>query len=436
MTGAPKLTVVIPTRERCGVLARSLATVTAQDYDPLEILVSDNCSSDATRDVVAAVRDPRIRYVNTGQRLSMSGNWEFALSHVRGGWVTILGDDDGLLPGALHKVAALIRDTGVQAIRSRVCKYLWPSLTGLPWGKLIVPLERGHEVRPTRPWLERVMSGLHGYAALPILYNGGFVDTALVERIKGGTDTLYRSAMPDVYSAMAICSLVDSYVFSHEPFVISGASKYSTGASHFVSNARRQDASPAQLFRSEEKIPLHPAIPHEPDGSYPMSVHALVYESYLQTAFLRDEAPGPRHAEQLAVILAFGGKHQAAVNEWARRYAAVNGLDYERGRAAAAAIRLRMRFARIPQQVRAAIGHYELGSAAFPLRDVFEATIAAATVRASLPGPVARLSRAAARLVEKRRAKAPPAETAGAPAPPPASSGMSRPEASRDAHGA
>lgn len=56
----------------------------------------------------------------------MSHNWEFALSHIADGWVTIVGDDDGLLPGSLQKVAALIRSTGTLAVQSATCRYQWP----------------------------------------------------------------------------------------------------------------------------------------------------------------------------------------------------------------------------------------------------------------------------------------------------------------------
>ena len=48
----------------------------------LDILVSDNFSKDSTEEVVGDIRDPRIRYVNTGKRVCMSHNWEFALSNV------------------------------------------------------------------------------------------------------------------------------------------------------------------------------------------------------------------------------------------------------------------------------------------------------------------------------------------------------------------
>ncbi|RYZ29021.1 MAG: glycosyltransferase, partial [Sphingobacteriales bacterium] len=78
-----KYTVVVPTRERADTLLHTLRTCVTQNYDNLTILVSDNCSQDTTEEVVRSFNDPRIQYVNTGKRLSMSHNWEFALSQVR-----------------------------------------------------------------------------------------------------------------------------------------------------------------------------------------------------------------------------------------------------------------------------------------------------------------------------------------------------------------
>ena len=111
-----KITVVIPTRERCDVLEKSLKTVTSQNYDNLEIIVSDNFSTDKTKDVVRRANDPRIKYINTGKRVSMTHNWEFALSHVTDGWVTIIGDDDGLLPESLNKIAKIIQSTDRKSV--------------------------------------------------------------------------------------------------------------------------------------------------------------------------------------------------------------------------------------------------------------------------------------------------------------------------------
>ncbi len=38
----------------------------------------------------------------------MSEHWEFALSHAKGNWVTIIGDDDGLLPNAVKYLFQIV----------------------------------------------------------------------------------------------------------------------------------------------------------------------------------------------------------------------------------------------------------------------------------------------------------------------------------------
>jgi len=81
-------TIVIPTRERSDTLMHAIKTALSQDYENFRVLVSDNASQDQTKEKVEALKDPRIHYINTGQRVSMSENWEFALNHVSDGWLT------------------------------------------------------------------------------------------------------------------------------------------------------------------------------------------------------------------------------------------------------------------------------------------------------------------------------------------------------------
>jgi glycosyltransferase involved in cell wall biosynthesis len=130
-----KFTVIIPTRERADTLYHSLRSVVAQDYGNLNILVSDNFSGDGTREVVQSFPDARIRYINTGRRLAMHENWEFALAQVSGGYVTIIGDDDALLPHALRDMAGLIQGNwpspGSRPSTAGRITRSWNSRTGL-----------------------------------------------------------------------------------------------------------------------------------------------------------------------------------------------------------------------------------------------------------------------------------------------------------------
>src|SRR5213078_1360054 len=97
----PRFSVVIPTRERAQTLRYSLQTCLDQDFTDYEVVVCDNYSSPATREVVDSFTSPRVKYVRAPQPLAMSHNWELALAHASGEYVTVLGDDDGLLSHAL-----------------------------------------------------------------------------------------------------------------------------------------------------------------------------------------------------------------------------------------------------------------------------------------------------------------------------------------------
>src|SRR4051794_27043114 len=98
---AVRFSVVIPTPERADTPPFALRTCLDQKFDDYEVIVSDNHSSPATRAVVDEVAHPKVRYVRTPEPMAMSANWEFAVSHARGEYVTVLGDDDALLPHAL-----------------------------------------------------------------------------------------------------------------------------------------------------------------------------------------------------------------------------------------------------------------------------------------------------------------------------------------------
>ena len=74
----PFISVVIPTRNRAHLLRYALQSVVTQDWDDFEIIVSDNDSSDNTRQVVERYADKRIRYVRTDKYLYLYDHCIFA----------------------------------------------------------------------------------------------------------------------------------------------------------------------------------------------------------------------------------------------------------------------------------------------------------------------------------------------------------------------
>ena len=322
----PKFTIVIPTRERADVLFYCLKSACAQDYPNLEILVSDNCSQDQTAKVVQQFKDKRIKYINTGKRVSMSGNYEFAISHVTEGWVTILGDDDAILPGAIQKVLEIVVKTGVKAIRSNPCQYAWPSLLGKQYGQLSIPSFREYETQNSALWISKVINGEALYTKLPILYNGGFVDVSVLQEIKSITKSLYLSMIPDVYSGFAIAQMLDKYIYSHEPFVINGASIHSTGTAQFTLKGQEYE-KPMTLFASEPNIPLHHEIALPTSIILPKCLQIYVYEAYLHSlplATSRDSNANPQR--QLEIILMEASRSRQNISEWVKGFCELHTL--------------------------------------------------------------------------------------------------------------
>jgi len=66
-----RLSIIIPTCERVKYLEHSIKTALAIRDTNVEIIVSDNASTDGTFKVLSKINDPRFKYINTGKRVSM-----------------------------------------------------------------------------------------------------------------------------------------------------------------------------------------------------------------------------------------------------------------------------------------------------------------------------------------------------------------------------
>jgi glycosyltransferase involved in cell wall biosynthesis len=91
----PLVTIAISTYNRAnGYLKDALQSAVGQTYADLEILVSDNCSTDDTEAVVRAVGDPRIRYIKQAVNIGANNNFNFCVHQARGAYFLLLHDDD------------------------------------------------------------------------------------------------------------------------------------------------------------------------------------------------------------------------------------------------------------------------------------------------------------------------------------------------------
>ena len=93
----PMVTVGIPTFNRPEGLERTLACITKQTYTNLEIIVSDNCSTDPNVLLVLqkfAGIDKRITYYIQDTNISLVPNFQFLLDKAIGKYFMWAADDD------------------------------------------------------------------------------------------------------------------------------------------------------------------------------------------------------------------------------------------------------------------------------------------------------------------------------------------------------
>lgn len=106
----PLVSVVIPAFNRAGTIARAIASVQAQDYPTLEILVVDDASTDDTAARVAAIGDPRLRLIRQESNGGVARARNRGMLEARGALIAFLDSDDEWLPGKLEAQVARLRD--------------------------------------------------------------------------------------------------------------------------------------------------------------------------------------------------------------------------------------------------------------------------------------------------------------------------------------
>lgn len=84
-----------------------------------ELIVSDDGSTDATRELVQGVGDARIRLVD-GPRAGLIRNFEHALQQARGDVIFLCDQDDIWLPGKVERVATALEGCGLVVTDCRV----------------------------------------------------------------------------------------------------------------------------------------------------------------------------------------------------------------------------------------------------------------------------------------------------------------------------
>ncbi|MGB7244983.1 MAG: glycosyltransferase family 2 protein [Sulfitobacter sp.] len=276
-----KISIVIPTRERSRYLRHSVQTALEIDDDNIEIIVSDNASSDGTKELLQEFDDSRLVYVNTGARLSMRQNFETAFKASTGDYLIFFGDDDGILPKQFPYLRQLLEANRPDGLSWIKATYGWP-IHG--YGKKTggVRFYRGNCFGAPVAFqgaesLQKLMAAeVSNLRPVPDIYHGCLSRTYMLKTSMDGK-TVFDSAIPDVNLTYRSILKDGNLIGVDHPFSINGYSPASTGGGHGAEQNNRSGTDSSKVFAKENLTdPRSDVFPHA--GSV-----ALAFFSTLET---------------------------------------------------------------------------------------------------------------------------------------------------------
>jgi hypothetical protein len=134
---SPLFTIGIPTFNRAEFLKESLYAAINQNYPNLQIVVSDNASSDNTESVVNSFKDSRITYHRNDSNVGAAGNFARTLELANGKYFSWLQDDDIIFGDFVSRAVAAMESSNASGYLATAVYGATPSF--LYWDALYAP---------------------------------------------------------------------------------------------------------------------------------------------------------------------------------------------------------------------------------------------------------------------------------------------------------
>ncbi|MGL4367558.1 MAG: glycosyltransferase family 2 protein [Brevinemataceae bacterium] len=111
MNQPPILSIIIPTYNRKNMLKRAINSVLSQDYPYIEVIVSDNASTDGTDILMQEYSDDsRVVYIRNSENIGPVKNGQQAYQKATGKYFMILCDDDYMGDSTIFSKAVIVME--------------------------------------------------------------------------------------------------------------------------------------------------------------------------------------------------------------------------------------------------------------------------------------------------------------------------------------
>lgn len=120
----PSISIGLPVYNGARFLPQALESLLGQSFSDIELIVSDNASSDSTQDICTeyAMRDARIRYVRQNVNIGAMRNWNFVAKQARGKYFKWSSASDYCAPDMLARCfAAMEAESDIVLCYGQTC---------------------------------------------------------------------------------------------------------------------------------------------------------------------------------------------------------------------------------------------------------------------------------------------------------------------------
>ena len=207
-----RLTVLVPAYNEAASIAATVNSLLAQTVRPGQIIVIDDCSSDNTSEIAAAlgvtvVRPPS----NTG---SKAGAQNFVMDQVKTEFTMAIDGDTTLAPDAIEKMMAVADDPNVTA----ACGFVLPRFVQTIWerGRYIEYLFAFSFFKQVQDYYEKplIASGCFSMYRTETLKQLGCWSTRTVAEDMDLTWRMYQQGLTVRFVPQAVCYPVEPHNFN------------------------------------------------------------------------------------------------------------------------------------------------------------------------------------------------------------------------------
>ncbi len=263
VASVPRFSLVVPTLRRADTFRHALATLVEQTDGDFEIVVQNNGRNSATESILDDLGHPLIRHYSTDTVLPMTENWEAALGHARGEYITFIGDDDGLFPDACRIARGIIDRGGFEIVSWRPYCYYWPDYIHAELRNRLIAMidyDPHAQIMSSAHQLQKYYQFAIDYSRLPMIYNS-FVQRPVIERAQAKAGRYFLGFAPDVTSGIVNAAHTSQFVVVSRPLSITGLSRHSTGHTMFMSDRDQSDGrmdKRLETYRFDDRlVPLN-----------------------------------------------------------------------------------------------------------------------------------------------------------------------------------